>query len=151
MAHPCELEVLLAEKICAMLPSIDMLRMVNSGTEATTTAIRLARGFTGRDKIIKFVGCYHGHCDPLLVKAGSGSLTFGQPDSAGIPSQCDPRYDSNVDYNDSAAVAKVFAEIGDQIAAVIVEPIAGNMGCVLPVEGFLPQLRTLCDQHNSMS
>ena len=146
---PTALEVELAEKICALMPSIDMIRMVNSGTEATTTAIRLARGFSGRDKIIKFIGCYHGHNDPLLVAAGSGGLTFGKPSSAGIPRAVTDNT-LVVDYNDLAAVEKLFNEHADSIAAVIVEPIAGNMNMVLPKSEFLPGLRQLCDRHQAL-
>ena len=143
------LEVELAEKVIAFIPSIEMIRMVNSGTEATTTAIRLARGWSGRDKILKFVGCYHGHCDALLVKSGSGLLTFNQPDSAGIPESvvADTLL---ADYNNLDQVKTLFHKYGDQLAAVIVEPVAGNMGMVLPNEAFLPCLRHLCDQYGSV-
>lgn len=143
------LEVELAKKVNELIPSIEMIRMVNSGTEATTTAIRLARGWSGRDKIIKFIGCYHGHCDALLVKAGSGALTFNQPDSAGIPLAVTA--DTLLaEYNHLDQVKTLFHDFGNQIAAVIVEPVAGNMGMVLPHDGFLAQLRYLCDQNDSI-
>ncbi|MDH3334071.1 MAG: aminotransferase class III-fold pyridoxal phosphate-dependent enzyme, partial [Gammaproteobacteria bacterium] len=132
---PCVLETRIAEKICAMLPSVDKVRMVSSGTEATMSAIRLARGHTGRDKIVKFEGCYHGHSDSLLIKAGSGALTLGVPSSPGVPAGL-AEHTITLPYNDIDAVKAAFAEIGDQIACVIVEPIAGNMNMVPPVEGF---------------
>ncbi|MDH3983158.1 MAG: aminotransferase class III-fold pyridoxal phosphate-dependent enzyme, partial [Gammaproteobacteria bacterium] len=131
---PCVLETQIAEKICSMLPSVDKVRMVSSGTEATMSAIRLARGHTGRDKIIKFEGCYHGHSDSLLIKAGSGALTLGVPSSPGVPAGL-AEHTVTLSYNDIDAVKKAFAEIGDQIACVIVEPIAGNMNMVPPVDG----------------
>ena len=140
---PCVLETELANKICALMPSIEKIRMVSSGTEATMSAIRLARGHTGRNKIIKFEGCYHGHSDSLLIKAGSGALTLGVPSSPGVP----PGVAQNtitLTFNDSDAISSVFAEIGEQIACVIVEPIAGNMNMVLPEPGFLETLSTLC-------
>lgn len=140
---PCVLETELANKICALMPSIEKIRMVSSGTEATMSAIRLARGHTGRNKIIKFEGCYHGHSDSLLIKAGSGALTLGVPSSPGVP----PGVAQNtitLTFNDSDAITSVFAEIGEQIACVIVEPIAGNMNMVPPEPGFLETLRTLC-------
>ena len=143
---PTELESQLAERVCELLPSIELLRLVNSGTEATMSAIRLARGFTGRDRLLKFTGCYHGHADALLVKAGSGALTLGVPDSAGVPAAVVAQTLS-LEYNDLAAVEQVFAQQGDTIAAVIVEPVAGNMNCVPPLPDFLPGLRRLCDQH----
>jgi glutamate-1-semialdehyde 2,1-aminomutase len=146
---PTELETQLAEKICHMVPSIEQVRMVSSGTEATMSAIRLARGFTGRDKIIKFEGCYHGHADSLLVKAGSGALTLGVPTSPGVPADL-AQHTLTLPYNDSAAVSACFAEHGAHIAAIIVEPIAGNMNCVPPVKGFLDTLRSLCDEHQSV-
>jgi glutamate-1-semialdehyde 2,1-aminomutase len=141
---PTELEVELAEKICAVMPNIDLIRMTCSGTEATMSAIRLARGYTSRDKIIKFEGCYHGHADSLLVKAGSGALTLGVPNSPGVP-EAIAQYTITLEYNNSEQVRQVFTEIGDQIACVIVEPVAGNMNCVPPREGFLQALRECCD------
>ncbi len=140
---PTELEVQLADKICAIIPGMDMIRMVNSGTEATMSAIRLARGATGRDKIIKFEGCYHGHSDSLLVKAGSGALTLGVPSSPGVPA-CLADHTLTLNYNDIQQVQQVMAEIGDQVAAIIVEPVVGNMNCVPPIEGFLDALRESC-------
>src|SRR5210317_1237795 len=140
---PCVLETRIAEKICAMLPSVDKVRMVSSGTEATMSAIRLARGHTGRDKIVKFEGCYHGHSDSLLIKAGSGALTLGVPSSPGVPAGL-AEHTVTLSYNDIDAVKAAFAEIGDQIACVIVEPIAGNMNMVPPVEGFHETLRQEC-------
>ncbi len=142
-------EAELAEIVADALPSVELLRFVNSGTEATMSAIRLARATKGRSKVLKFLGCYHGHSDGLLVAAGSGGATFGVPDSAGVP----PSYASETllaPYNDLNAVAKVMAAHGDEVAAVIVEPIAGNMGFVEPVEGFLEGLRALCDRHGSL-
>jgi len=146
---PTSIETAMAKKVCELVPSLDLVRMVNSGTEATMTTIRLARGFTGRDKIIKFEGCYHGHVDSLLVKAGSGALTLGEPNSPGIPASL-AEHTLTLDYNDSEQVRKVFSEIGDQIACVIVEPVAGNMNCILPVPGFLETLREVCDRHGSV-
>lgn len=140
---PCTLETRLAEKIRALMPSMQRLRMVSSGTEATMSAIRLARGHTGRDKIIKFEGCYHGHSDSLLIKAGSGALTLGVPSSPGVPAGL-AEHTITLAYNDADAVATAFAELGDQIACVIVEPIAGNMNMVPPVAGFLEALRDEC-------
>jgi glutamate-1-semialdehyde 2,1-aminomutase len=140
---PTELEVEMGELLCRLIPSLDMVRMVNSGTEATMSAIRLARGYTGRDKIVKFEGCYHGHVDSLLVKAGSGALTFGEPDSPGIPRQVTEQT-LVLDYNDSDAVRNAFAREGARIACVIVEPVAGNMNCILPSTGFLQTLREVC-------
>lgn len=140
---PTEIETELAEKIRSLLPGMDMLRMVSSGTEATMSAIRLARGYTGRDKIIKFEGCYHGHSDSLLVKAGSGALTFGVPSSPGVPASL-VEHTLTLSYNDSEQVKQAFAEHGDSIACIIVEPVAGNMNCVPPVEGFLETLREVC-------
>ncbi len=146
---PTVVETRMADKICELVPSIELVRMVNSGTEATMTAIRLARGYTGRDKIVKFTGCYHGHVDSLLVKAGSGVLTLGLPNSPGVPSALAEQTIS-LNYNDIEQVKSVFAEIGSQIAAIIVEPVAGNMNCVLPVPGFLQGLRELCDESGSV-
>ena len=140
---PSLLETRLAEKICELMPSIEKVRMVSSGTEATMSAIRLARGHTGRDKIIKFEGCYHGHSDSLLIKAGSGALTLGVPSSPGVPAGL-AEHTVTLPYNDIGAVEKAFSELGDQVACVIVEPIAGNMNMVPPVDGFLESLRTLC-------
>ncbi|MEQ5837367.1 glutamate-1-semialdehyde 2,1-aminomutase [Marinobacter sp. NFXS9] len=146
---PTAIETAMAKKICELVPSIDLVRMVNSGTEATMSTIRLARGFTGRDKIVKFEGCYHGHVDSLLVKAGSGALTLGVPNSPGIPASL-AEHTLTVPFNDIESVRKVFAEMGDEIAAVIVEPVAGNMNCIPPVPGFLEGLRNVCDQHGSV-
>jgi len=140
---PCVLETELAEKICTLVPSIERVRMVSSGTEATMSAIRLARGHTGRDKIIKFEGCYHGHSDSLLIKAGSGALTLGVPSSPGVPAGL-AEHTITLSFNDIDAVGTVFAELGEQIAGVIVEPIAGNMNMVPPVPGFLEALRDEC-------
>ncbi len=140
---PCTLETRIAEKIRALVPSIQRLRMVSSGTEATMSAIRLARGHTGRDKIIKFEGCYHGHSDSLLIKAGSGALTLGVPSSPGVPAGL-AEHTITLSYNDTDAVRTAFAELGEQIACVIVEPIAGNMNMVPPVPGFLAALREQC-------
>jgi glutamate-1-semialdehyde 2,1-aminomutase len=140
---PTELEIKLAEKICSIVPGMDMIRMVNSGTEATMSAIRLARGFTGRDKIIKFEGCYHGHSDSLLVKAGSGALTLGVPSSPGVP-DCLADHTVTLSYNDIDQVKQAFTEIGDQVACIIVEPVVGNMNCVPPIPGFLETLRECC-------
>lgn len=140
---PCLLETAIAEKICALVPSIEKVRMVSSGTEATMSAIRLARGHTGRDKIIKFEGCYHGHSDSLLIKAGSGALTLGVPSSPGVPAGL-AEHTITLPYNDIDALQTVFGEIGQQIACVIVEPIAGNMNMVPPVSGFHDTLRKLC-------
>lgn len=146
---PTVIETELADKICEVVPSIEMVRMVNSGTEATMTAIRLARGYTGRDKIVKFTGCYHGHVDSLLVKAGSGVLTLGLANSPGIPAALAEQTIS-LNYNDIDQVQQVFAEVGEQIAAIIVEPVAGNMNCILPVAGFLEGLREICDKYGSL-
>lgn len=139
---PTALEVRMAEKICAIMPNIESVRLVNSGTEATMSAIRLARGYTKREKVVKFEGCYHGHVDALLVKAGSGALTLGTPDSAGIPADT-AKQTYVLPYNDSAAVEELFAQHGEEIACVIVEPVAGNMNCVPPVPGFLQTLRSV--------
>ncbi|MDD5271314.1 MAG: glutamate-1-semialdehyde 2,1-aminomutase [Methylovulum sp.] len=146
---PTELETLMAQRVCQLLPSMDLVRMVSSGTEATMSAIRLARGYTGRDKIVKFAGCYHGHCDSLLVKAGSGALTFGVPSSPGVPASV-AAHTLTLPYNDSAAVEQLFAECGGQIACIIVEPVAGNMNCIPPVPGFLETLRQVCDDYQSV-
>ena len=140
---PCVLETRIAEKICTLVPSIEKVRMVSSGTEATMSALRLARGHTGRDKIIKFEGCYHGHSDSLLIKAGSGALTLGVPSSPGVPAGL-AEHTVTLPYNDIDALDTVFGEIGEQIACVIVEPIAGNMNMVPPVPGFHEKLRKLC-------
>src|SRR5579885_911053 len=146
---PTEIEVKLAQKVCELVPSMEMVRFVNSGTEATMSAIRLARGFTKRDKIIKFAGCYHGHADSLLVAAGSGALTLGVPSSAGVPDSI-AQHTLVAEYNHLEEVAALFARYGKDIACVIVEPVAGNMNCVLPVPGFLDGLRKLCDQYGSI-
>ena len=140
---PCVLETRIARKICELVPSIERVRMVSSGTEATMSAIRLARGHTGRDKIIKFEGCYHGHSDSLLIKAGSGALTLGVPSSPGVPAGL-AEHTVTLEYNDSEAVRTAFAEIGADVACVIVEPIAGNMNMVPPEPGFLETLREEC-------
>ncbi|RUM93589.1 MAG: glutamate-1-semialdehyde-2,1-aminomutase [Thiothrix sp.] len=146
---PTELEVEMAEKICEILPSMEMVRMVSSGTEATMSAIRLARGYTGRDKIIKFEGCYHGHGDSLLVKAGSGALTLGIPNSPGVPASL-AEHTLTLDYNDPESVKRTFATIGKEIACIIVEPVAGNMNCIPPIEGFLESLREACDESGAV-
>jgi glutamate-1-semialdehyde 2,1-aminomutase len=146
---PTELEVRLAEKIVQMVPSVEMLRLVNSGTEATMSAIRLARGFTGRDRIVKFEGCYHGHGDGFLIKAGSGALTMGEPSSPGVPGGA-ASDTLTASYNDIDSVQQLFAGHGDQIAAVIVEPVAGNMGVIPAETEFLAGLRDLCDKHGSV-
>ena len=146
---PTELEVELAEKICAVMPNMDKVRMTCSGTEATMSAIRLARGFTGRDKIVKFEGCYHGHSDSLLVKAGSGALTLGVPDSPGVPAAF-AENTLTLEYNNADQVEQLFAEIGSEIACIIVEPVAGNMNCIPPAAGFLETLRRCCDQTDSI-
>ena len=146
---PTEIEIRMADLLCELVPSLEQVRMVNSGTEATMSAIRLARGFTGRDKIIKFEGCYHGHSDSLLVKAGSGALTLGVPTSPGVPADL-AQHTITLSYNDREQVREVFAEIGDSIAAVIVEPVAGNMNCIPPEPGFLEVLRESCDAHASV-
>jgi len=146
---PCALEVELAQRICDIMPNIDLVRMTCSGTEATMSAIRLARGFTGRDKIVKFEGCYHGHADSLLVKAGSGALTLGVPSSPGVPAAL-ADHTVTLEYNNAAQVREAFAEIGEQVACIIVEPVAGNMNCVPPVDGFLQTLRECCDDSGSL-
>jgi glutamate-1-semialdehyde 2,1-aminomutase len=146
---PTEAEIELAELVKHLVPSIELLRLVSSGTEATMTAIRLARGFTGRELIVKFEGCYHGHADALLVKAGSGALTFGNPSSAGVPADV-ASHTVVLDYNDSAQVKKLFAEQGALVAGVIVEPVVGNMNLVLPAPGFLETLREECTRHGAV-
>ena len=146
---PTALEITMAEKVRELVPSMESLRMVNSGTEATMTAIRLARGFTGRDKILKFEGCYHGHADSLLVKAGSGALTLGVPNSPGIPEDF-AKHTLTVSYNNLEEVKDVFAKYPDQIACIIVEPVAGNMNCIPPVQGFLEGLREVCDEYGAV-
>lgn len=146
---PTAAELEIAELLCELLPSLEMVRLVSSGTEATMTAIRLARGFTGRSRIIKFEGCYHGHSDGLLVKAGSGALTFGQPSSSGVPSEI-ASLTTVLDYNDVAGLEQTFAEIGSEVAAVIVEPVAGNMNLILPKPEFLEAMRRLCTQHGTV-
>lgn len=146
---PTAIEVEMAEIINQLIPSIEMVRMVNSGTEATMSAIRLARGYTGRDKIIKFEGCYHGHADCLLVKAGSGALTIGQPNSPGVPADV-AKHTLTCTFNDLDSVRQTFAQYPQEIACIIVEPVAGNMNCILPEAEFLPGLRTLCDQFGAL-
>lgn len=146
---PTEMEVKMAQLVCELVPSMDMVRMVNSGTEATMSAIRLARGFTGRDKIIKFEGCYHGHADCLLVKAGSGALTLGQPNSPGVPADF-ARHTLTCTYNDLDSVRTAFEQYPEGIACIIVEPVAGNMNCIPPQPDFLPGLRALCDEFGAL-
>ena len=146
---PTELEITMAEKVRELVPSMECLRMVSSGTEATMSAIRLARGYTGRDKILKFEGCYHGHADSLLVKAGSGALTMGVPNSPGIPADF-AKHTLTVSYNNIEQVKEIFAKYADEIACIIVEPVAGNMNCIPPVAGFLQGLRDVCDQYSSV-
>jgi glutamate-1-semialdehyde 2,1-aminomutase len=146
---PTELEITMAEKVRELVPSMDSLRMVSSGTEATMSAIRLARGYTNRDKILKFEGCYHGHADALLVKAGSGALTMGVPNSPGIPADF-AKHTLTVSFNNIEQVKEIFAKYPEEIACIIVEPVAGNMNCIPPVEGFLEGLREVCDQYNSV-
>ncbi len=146
---PCAAEVVMAETISRLVPSMQMLRMVNSGTEATMSAIRLARGATGRSKIVKFEGCYHGHADSFLVKAGSGALTFGVPTSPGVPKVL-ADLTLTLPYNDIAAANTLFAAQGDEIAALIIEPVAGNMNCIPPLDGFLQALRDLCTQYGTL-
>jgi glutamate-1-semialdehyde 2,1-aminomutase len=146
---PTEVEVEMAELLCRLLPSLQMVRLVSSGTEATMSALRLARGYTGRSKIVKFEGCYHGHGDSLLVKAGSGALTFGQPSSAGVPAAI-ANETTVLPYNDLMAVEAAFAKDGHDIACIIVEPIVGNMNMVMPHQDFLPGLRHICDAHGAV-
>ncbi|GAB7197589.1 glutamate-1-semialdehyde 2,1-aminomutase [Dickeya oryzae] len=146
---PTEMEVKMAQRVTSLVPSMEMVRMVNSGTEATMSAIRLARGFTGRDKIIKFEGCYHGHADCLLVKAGSGALTLGQPNSPGVPADF-ARHTLTCTYNDLSSVRAAFEQYPQDIAAIIVEPVAGNMNCIPPLPEFLPGLRALCDEFGAL-
>lgn len=146
---PTELEVEMAELISQLVPSMEMTRMVNSGTEATMSAIRLARGYSGKNKILKFEGCYHGHSDSLLVKAGSGALTFGVPSSPGVPDSV-AQHTITVEFNNLDSVQQAFEECGDDIACIIVEPVAGNMNCIPPVPGFLEGLRDICTQYGSV-
>ncbi len=146
---PTQIEIEMAELICSLMPSIEKVRMVSSGTEATMSAIRLARGFTGRDKIIKFEGCYHGHSDSLLVKAGSGALTLGVPTSPGVPKDL-AAHTLTLEYNNIAQVREAFDKSGEEIACVIVEPVAGNMNCVPPVPGFLTELREQCSAKGAL-
>lgn len=146
---PTALETDMAELLCELVPSIERVRMVNSGTEATMSAIRLARGYTGRDKIVKFEGCYHGHSDSLLVKAGSGALTFGVPTSPGVPADL-AQHTITLTFNDIEGVRECFKELGDQIACIIVEPIAGNMNCIPPQAGFLEALREVCTESGAV-
>ena len=146
---PTAIEIEMANKVCGIMPGMDMVRMVNSGTEATMSAIRLARAYTGRDKIVKFEGCYHGHGDSLLVKAGSGALTLGVPSSPGVPASL-ADHTLTLDFNDLEKVKETFSKIGNEIAAIIVEPVAGNMNCILPEPEFLVGLRSICNEHNSV-
>src|SRR4029434_3671717 len=142
-------DIAIAEMLTSLLPSLELVRLVSSGTEATMSALRLARGYTGRSKIVKFEGCYHGHGDSLLVKAGSGALTFGQASSAGVP-EAIANETIVLPYNDLAAVETAFAKEGEQIACIIVEPIAGNMNLIMPRTGFLPGLRAVCDKYGAV-
>jgi glutamate-1-semialdehyde 2,1-aminomutase len=146
---PTEAEIIMAETVSKLVPSMEMVRMVNSGTEATMSAIRLSRGYTGRNKIVKFEGCYHGHADSLLVKAGSGALTMGVPSSPGVPANV-AEHTLTVEYNNIESVKNVFKAHGNDIACIIVEPVAGNMNCIPPVEGFLEGLRDVCDEYGSL-
>jgi len=146
---PTEIEITMAEKVQQLVPSMQQVRMVSSGTEATMSAIRLARGYTNRDKILKFEGCYHGHADSLLVKAGSGALTLGQPSSPGIPADF-AKHTLTANFNDLASVKAFFEEYPEQIACIIVEPVAGNMNCIPPADGFLQGLRDICDQYKAL-
>ncbi len=146
---PTEIETRMAETVCELVPSLEQVRMVSSGTEATMSAIRLARGYTGRDKIVKFEGCYHGHSDSLLVNAGSGALTLGVPSSPGVPAAL-AALTITLRYNDIEQLRTLFAEQGSEIACIIVEPVAGNMNCIPPLDGFLPALREVCDQSGTV-
>ncbi|MBK1631751.1 glutamate-1-semialdehyde-2,1-aminomutase [Thiohalocapsa halophila] len=146
---PTELETMMADRVCELVPSMELVRMTSSGTEATMSAIRLARGFTGRDKIIKFEGNYHGHVDSLMVKAGSGMLTLGEPSSPGVPAAL-AELTLTLPYNDADAVRETMGKLGDEVACIIVEPVAGNMNCIPPVPGFLEALREVCDQHGTV-
>ena len=146
---PTPIETEMAAKVCQLVPSMDKVRMVSSGTEATMSAIRLARGFTGRDRIIKFEGCYHGHGDSLLVKAGSGALTLGVPTSPGVPASL-AQHTITLPFNNADKITEAFDEVGGEIAAVIVEPVAGNMNCVPPAEGFLEHLKETCEKHGAV-
>ena len=146
---PTELEIVLADRICEIMPNMDLVRMVNSGTEATMSALRLARGFTGRDLIVKFEGCYHGHSDSLLIKAGSGALTLGVPSSPGVPAAL-AEYTLTLTYNDAEGLRETFREHGDRIAGLIVEPVTGNMNCVLPSTEFLTAMREVCDESGAV-
>ncbi len=146
---PTAAETQMAELVKSLVPSMQKVRMVNSGTEATMSAIRLARGYTGRNKLVKFEGCYHGHADSLLVKAGSGALTLGVPNSPGVPSDF-AKHTLTVEFNNLQSVQQVFAECGDDIACIIVEPVAGNMNCIPPTAGFLQGLRDICDQYGAV-
>ena len=146
---PTAIEIDLARRLCNIMPNMDLIRMVSSGTEATMSAIRLARGYTGRDKIVKFEGCYHGHSDSLLVKAGSGALTFGVPSSPGVPASL-ADHTITLSYNDIDGVKEAFAKIGEQVACIIVEPVAGNMNCIPPIPGFLETLREQCTKYGAL-
>ncbi|MBD3609114.1 MAG: glutamate-1-semialdehyde 2,1-aminomutase, partial [Gammaproteobacteria bacterium] len=146
---PTVQETLMADRLCELVPSMDMVRMVSSGTEATMSAIRLARGYTGRDKLVKFEGCYHGHADSLLVKAGSGALTLGTPSSPGVPADL-AEHTITLEFNNIEQVKQTFAEIGEQIACIIVEPVAGNMNCIPPLPGFHQALREVCDSSGAV-
>lgn len=146
---PTEIETTMADLVCDLVPSMELVRMVSSGTEATMSAIRLARGYTGRDKIVKFEGCYHGHADSLLVKAGSGALTLGVPSSAGVPESL-AKHTLTLRFNDLESVETCFKEAGDDISCIIIEPVAGNMNCIPPEPGFLEGLRKICDQYGTV-
>ncbi|HEX6591231.1 MAG TPA: glutamate-1-semialdehyde 2,1-aminomutase [Moraxellaceae bacterium] len=146
---PTELEIRMADKVCELLPSMDMVRMVSSGTEATMSAIRLARGYTGRDVLVKFEGCYHGHADSLLVKAGSGALTLGVPSSAGVPADL-AKHTVTLEFNNLEQTEEFFRARGSEVACIIVEPVAGNMNCIPPAPGFLEGLRELCDNYGAV-
>ena len=146
---PTEIEIELAERLCDLVPSLEQVRMTSSGTEATMSAIRLARGATGRDKIIKFEGCYHGHSDSLLIKAGSGALTFGVPSSPGVPDVL-AQHTVTLPFNDLDALKEAFDQLGDEIACVITEPVTGNMNCILPEPSYLEDMRELCTEHGAI-